>query len=87
MRKIKQVDHDRACLIIGRGDELGGVMTIEDFNKVDIPDSVKEKVFKSLLVFSLSKTFVEREQDMVGLGSLFSLTKQMSGDMGELGQT
>ena len=56
LRKIKQVGHDRACLIIDRRDELGGEMTIEDFNKMDIPDSVKEKVFKSGLVFSPSKT-------------------------------
>ena len=83
LRKIKQVGHDRVCLLIDRHDELGDVMTIEDINKMDKPDSVKEKVFKSGLVFSLSKTFLEREQDMVGLGSLFSLMKQMSGDMGE----
>ena len=38
---------------------------------------MKEKVFKSGLVFSPSKTYVEGEQDMVGLGSLFSLMKQM----------
>ena len=59
LRKIKQVGHDRARLIIDRRDELGGVMTIEDFNKMDIPDSVKKKVFKSGLVFSPSKIFVE----------------------------
>ena len=33
--------------------------------------------------FSLLLKHVEGEQDKVGLGSLFSLMKQMSGDMGE----
>ena len=46
LRKIKQVGHDRARLIVDRRDELGGEMTIEDFNKMDIPDSVKEKVLR-----------------------------------------
>ena len=36
LRKIKQVGHDRTHLIVDRLDELGGVMTIEDFNKIDI---------------------------------------------------